>query len=72
MASSSQAAAFRPRKADEDVALCDFPSLRRRNFFPEKYNRSTMENARQLQCKPLQGLEKIRRRKNNGEQWKEQ
>jgi hypothetical protein len=29
-----------------------------------------MENARQLQCKPLQGLEKIRRRKNNGKQWK--
>jgi hypothetical protein len=31
-----------------------------------------MENARQLQCKALRRLEKIRRRKNNGEQWKKQ
>jgi hypothetical protein len=31
-----------------------------------------MENARQLQCKPLRELEKIRRRKNNGKQWKKQ
>jgi hypothetical protein len=38
----------------------------------EKYNRSTMENARQLQCKALRTLAKIRRRKNNGEQWKKQ
>jgi hypothetical protein len=31
-----------------------------------------MENARQLQCKALRELEKSRRRKNNGEQWKKQ
>jgi hypothetical protein len=31
-----------------------------------------MENARQLQCKALRRLEKIRRRKNNGKQWKKQ
>jgi hypothetical protein len=29
-----------------------------------------MENARQIQCKPLRKLEKSRRRKNNGKQWK--
>jgi hypothetical protein len=29
-----------------------------------------MENARQLQCKALRRLGKIRRRKNNGKQWK--
>jgi hypothetical protein len=40
--------------------------------FPEKYNRSAMENARQLQCKALCELEKSRRRKNNCEQWKKQ
>jgi hypothetical protein len=31
-----------------------------------------MENARQLQCKALRRLQKIRRRNNNGEQWKKQ
>jgi hypothetical protein len=31
-----------------------------------------MENARQLQCKALSELEKSRRRKNNGKQWKKQ
>jgi hypothetical protein len=31
-----------------------------------------MENARQLQCKPLRELEKSRRCKNNGKQWKKQ
>jgi hypothetical protein len=31
-----------------------------------------MKNARQLQYKPLRGLEKISRRKNNGKQWKKQ
>jgi hypothetical protein len=36
--------------------------------FREKYNRFTMENARQLQCKALCMLRKIRRRKNNGKQ----
>jgi hypothetical protein len=45
---------------------------RRRKIFLEKYNRSTMENARQLQCKALRRLQKIRRRKNNGKQWKKQ
>src|ERR1700756_2425036 len=40
--------------------------------FREKYNRSTMENARQLQCKALRRREKSRRRRNNGEQWKRQ
>src|SRR5690242_18950570 len=48
-----------------------FVSRRRKNF-SEKYNRSAMENAHQLQCKALRRLEKIRRRKNNGEQWKKQ
>ena len=38
----------------------------------EKYNRFTMENPRQLQCKALRELEKSRRRKNNGKQWKKQ
>jgi hypothetical protein len=46
--------------------------------FPEKYNRFTMENARQLQRKALRRREKRRRRKNNektmkkqcAEQWK--
>ena len=37
-----------------------------------KYNRSAMENARQLQCKALRRREKSRRRRNNGEQWKKQ
>jgi hypothetical protein len=45
---------------------------KRRKNFPEKYNRFTMENARQLQCKALSELEKSRRRKNNGKQWKKQ
>jgi hypothetical protein len=40
--------------------------------FWEKYNRSAMENTRQLQCKALRELEKSRRRNNNGEQWKKQ
>jgi len=40
--------------------------------FPEKYSRSAMENASRLQCKALRRLEKIRRRKNSGEQWKKQ
>jgi hypothetical protein len=31
-----------------------------------------MGNARQLQCKALRRLQKIRRRKNNDEQWKKQ
>ena len=31
-----------------------------------------MENARQLQCKALHRLQKIRRCKNNGKQWKKQ
>ena len=31
-----------------------------------------MENPRQLQCKALRELEKSRRRKNNGKQWKKQ
>jgi hypothetical protein len=31
-----------------------------------------MENTRQLQCKALRRLQKIRRRRNNGEQWKKQ
>jgi hypothetical protein len=31
-----------------------------------------MGNALQLQCKALRRLEKIRRRKNNGKQWKKQ
>jgi DNA-binding TFAR19-related protein (PDSD5 family) len=31
-----------------------------------------MENIRQIQCKALGELEKIRRRKNNEEQWKKQ
>jgi hypothetical protein len=38
--------------------------------FPEKYNRSTMANAHQLQCKALRGREKSRRSRNNAEQWK--
>jgi hypothetical protein len=38
--------------------------------FSKKYNRFTMEHARQLQCKALRRLEKIRQRNNNGEQWK--
>jgi hypothetical protein len=38
----------------------------------KKYNRSAMENARQLQCKALRQREKSRRRKNNGDQWKKQ
>ena len=37
-----------------------------------KYNRSAMENARQLQCKALRRREKSRVAKNNGEQWKKQ
>ena len=36
--------------------------------FREKYNRSTMENARQLQCKALRKLQKSRQRRNNGKQ----
>jgi len=47
-------------------------SRARTKNFREKYNRSTMENARQLQCKALRGREKIRRRRNNGKQWKKQ
>jgi hypothetical protein len=31
-----------------------------------------MENARQLQCKPLRKRGKNRRRRNNGKQWKKQ
>jgi hypothetical protein len=31
-----------------------------------------MENARQLQCKALRRRQKIRRRSNNGKQWKKQ
>jgi hypothetical protein len=38
----------------------------------KKYRRSAMENARQLQCKPLLRLQKSRRRNNNGKQWKKQ
>src|ERR1051325_1914922 len=38
----------------------------------EKYNRFTMKNPHQLQCKSLRELEKSRRRKNNGKQWKKQ
>jgi hypothetical protein len=38
----------------------------------EKYNRFTMAKARQLQCKALRRLQKIRQRNNNGEQWKKQ
>src|ERR1700722_13588468 len=37
-----------------------------------KYNRSTMENAGQIQCKSLKGRKKSRRRRNNGKQWKKQ
>jgi hypothetical protein len=33
-----------------------------------KYNRSAMENARQLQCKALRGRGKSRRRGDNGKQ----
>ena len=38
----------------------------------KKYNRFTMEIARQLQCKALRSREKSRRRNNNGKQWKKQ
>ena len=38
----------------------------------KKYNRFTMEIARQLQCKALRRREKSRRRNNNGKQWKKQ
>jgi hypothetical protein len=38
----------------------------------EKYNRSAMENASQIQCKALNGREKSRRAGNNGKQWKKQ
>jgi len=41
-------------------------------IFLEKYNRFTMKNARQLQCKALREHEKSRQRKNNGKQWKNQ
>jgi hypothetical protein len=41
-------------------------------FFQEKYNGFTMAKARQLQCKALRKLQKIRRRNNNGKQWKKQ
>ena len=37
-----------------------------------KYNRSTMENADQIQCKALKWRKKSRRRRNNGKQWKKQ
>jgi hypothetical protein len=40
--------------------------------FSKKYNRFTIEHARQLRCKALRGLEKLCRRNNNGEQWKKQ
>jgi hypothetical protein len=40
--------------------------------FREKYRRSAMENARQLQCKALHGREKSHRRGNNGKQWQKQ
>jgi len=43
---------------------------KRPKIFREKYNRFTTENAPQLQCKALRRLQKIRRRNNNGEQWK--
>src|ERR1700722_17053359 len=39
---------------------------------PTKYNRSAMENRRQLQCKALRRREKSRQRRNNGKQWKKQ
>src|SRR5262249_46085211 len=41
-------------------------------IFGKKYNRSTMENVRQLQCKVLRRREKSRLRRNNGAQWKKQ
>jgi hypothetical protein len=41
-------------------------------IFLEKYNRSAMGNARQLQCKTLRGLKKRRQRENNGAQWENQ
>jgi len=41
---------------------------RRRKIFREKYNRSAMENAHELQCKALRGRGKSRRRRNNGKQ----
>jgi hypothetical protein len=50
----------------------------RRSLNPHsaKYNRSAMENARQLQCKALRRRQKSRRRSNNGKtmekQWKKQ
>jgi hypothetical protein len=49
-----------------------WPGPKRRKNFLEKYNRFTMKNARQLQCKALCRLQKSRRRKNNGKQWKKQ
>jgi hypothetical protein len=40
--------------------------------FREKYNRFTMESARQLQWKPLRQLQKSRRRNNNGKTMEKQ
>jgi hypothetical protein len=48
-----------------DAAVADSRQVK---FFREKYNRFTMENARESQCKALRRREKSRRRKNNGKQ----
>src|SRR6202051_4120990 len=46
--------------------LPERPEFRSPALPAQKYNRSTMENCRQLQCKALKEQRKSRRRKNNG------
>jgi len=64
---SLSALCFQPIRRSRKAVARTFSGL------PEqKYNRSAMENRRQLQCKSLQKREKRRWRKNNGKQWKKQ
>src|SRR5262249_39032876 len=60
---------WRPRRGR---CCCDSTRGAVQKIFSKKYNGFTMENTRQIQCKALDELEKIRRRKNNEEQWKKQ
>src|ERR1700693_2213922 len=63
--------ASRPQAVARNRYLVSCPHPGVQSSLPEqKYNRSAMENWRQLQCKSLREQEKFRRRKNNGEQWK--
>src|SRR5262249_34395475 len=66
-----------PRRRTGELVHCAGQVARRqterrwksKNFL-EKYRRFTGRNARQLQCKALRNRQKIRRRKNRGEQGK--